>query len=177
VELLLAHGVDPDGQGTRHPALRGRRPIERALDHGAQRNVELLRAAGARPPATDAVDDLLAAAARGDRDAVDRALDGDPGLAARVIERHPRALIDAAERGNVAGVELLARLGYDVNLRDGQAALHLAAYYDNREVCELLIELGADPAIRDTSFDAPAAGWAHHAHHDELAAWLEERSS
>ena len=176
VELLLAHGVDPDGQGTRHPALRGRRPIERALEHGAQRNVELLRAAGAKPPRTDAVDDLLALAASGDREAVDRALAGDPGLAARLVERHPRALIDAAERGNRAGVELLARVGYDVNLRDGHTALHLAAYAGDRAACELLVALGADPKIRDTSFDAPAAGWAHHAHHDELAGWLEERS-
>jgi ankyrin repeat protein len=177
VELLLAHGVDPDGEGTRHPALRGRRPIERAIEHGAQRNIDLLRAAGAQMPVTDAVDDLLALAARGDREAVDRELARDAGLAIRLIERQPRALIDAAERGNIAGVEALARVGYDVNLRDGHTALHLAAYDGNREVCEQLIALGADPTIRDTSFDAPAAGWAHHAHHDELADWLEELSS
>jgi ankyrin repeat protein len=177
VELLLAHGVDPDGQGTRHPALRGRRPIERAIEHGAQRNVELLRAAGAQLPVTDAVDDLLALAARGHGEAVDHQLAGDPDLARQVIERHPRALIDAAERGNVAGVDALARLGYDVNLRDGHTALHLAAYDGNREMCELLIALGADPTIRDASFDAPAAGWAHHAHHDDLGDWLEKRSA
>jgi ankyrin repeat protein len=177
LELLLAHGVDPDGRGTQHPALRGRRPIERAVEHGAQRNVALLRAAGARPPVTDAVDDLLAAGARGDRDAVERALARDPGLAAKLIERHPRALIDAAERGNARAVELLAAIGYDVDLRSGHTALHLAAYAGNHEVCERLVALGADPTIRDTSFDAPAAGWARHAHHDELADWLEERSA
>jgi hypothetical protein len=42
---------------------------------------------------------------------------------------------------------------------------------------ELLVALGADPTISDTSFDAPAAGWARHAHHHELADWLEERAS
>ena len=73
-------------------------------------------------------------------------------------------------------MELLARIGYDVNLNDGQVALHLAAFTGNRALCELLLRLGADPAIRDGSFDAPAAGWARHAHHDELAAWLEERA-
>jgi len=89
------------------------------------------------------------------------------------MQRHPRALIDAAERGNPSGVELLARIGFDVNLRDGHVALHLAAYAGNRELCELLLRLGADPTIRDSSFDAPAADWARHAHHDELAAWLQ----
>jgi ankyrin repeat protein len=93
------------------------------------------------------------------------------------MQRHPRALMDAAEHGNADGVELLARIGFDVNRRDDQVALHLAAYTGNREVCALLLRLGADPTIRDSAFDAPAAGWARHAHHDELAAWLQEASA
>jgi ankyrin repeat protein len=60
--------------------------------------------------------------------------------------------------------------------RDGHAALHEAAYAGDRELCELLLGLGADPTLRDTSFDATPAGWARHSHHDELAAWLEERT-
>ena len=69
----------------------------------------------------------------------------------------------------------MALIGYDVNLRrDGRAALHLAAYAGNREVCGLLLGLGANPTLHDKAFDAPAAGWARHAHHDELAAWLRE---
>jgi hypothetical protein len=31
--------------------------------------------------------------------------------------------------------------------------------------------------VRDTSFDATPAGWARHAHHDELADWLQEREA
>jgi ankyrin repeat protein len=178
VALLLRHGVDPDGRGTQHPGLRGMRPIERAQLAGAQRIFELLLAAGARPPASDAVDGLVGLCTRGERDAVKRELGRDPALAAAAIRRHPRALIDAAERGNTKGVELLAQIGYDVNLRrDGQAALHLAAYAGNRELCELLLSLGADPTIRDNAFHAPAAGWARHAHHDELSIWLQERES
>jgi ankyrin repeat protein len=173
IELLLRHGVDPDGRGTEHPALRGLRPVERAHRHGAQRIEELLLAAGAQPPEADAVDSLLALAARGDGDAVERRLARDPGLAAALVRREPKALIDAAERGNAAGVQLLARIGYDVNARHRQAALHVAAYAGDRAVCELLLRLGAEPAVRDTSFDATPAGWAAHAHHDELAAWLE----
>jgi hypothetical protein len=106
-----------------------------------------------------------------------RELARDPSLAEAVMQRHPRALMDAAEHGNADGVELLARIGFDVNRRDDQVALHLAAYTGNREVCALLLRLGADPTIRDSAFDAPAAGWARHAHHDELAAWLQEASA
>jgi hypothetical protein len=160
VDLLLRHGVDPDGRGTGHPALRGLRPVERARLHGAQRIEALLLAAGARPPEDDGVDALLALAVRGDRAGVERELAHDPGLAQALVPTSPQGLIDAAERANAAGVELLARSGYDVNARHGQAALHVAAYAGDRALCELLLRLGADPTIRDTSFDATPAGWA-----------------
>lgn len=83
-------------------------------------------------------------------------------------------LIDAAERGNVEGPACL-QIGHDVNqLRIGQAALHLAAFNGNRELCELLASLGADPNPDDDAFHAPASGWARRAHHDGLASWLKE---
>jgi ankyrin repeat protein len=178
VALLLRHDVDPDGRGTQHPALEGMRPIERAHVYGARRNFDLLLAAGARPPAADPIDKLLGLCMQGQQDAVRREISRHPMLAAAAIERHPGLLVDAAERGNIEGVALLAELGYDVNLRRiGQAALHLAAYAGNRELCELLLSLGADPNLEDNAFHAPASGWARHAHHDELASWLEEAES
>lgn len=106
VALLLRHGVDPDGRGTQHPGLEGMRPIERAQIGGARRNFDLLLAAGARPPAVDAVETLLSLSTQGQREAVRREASRDPGLAAAVIERHPGALVDAAERGNIDGVAL-----------------------------------------------------------------------
>lgn len=168
VELLLAHGVDPDGRGTQHPALRGKRPLERARESGASRIEAMLLAAGAEPVASDAVDDLLAACARGDAELVDRLSAHAPEL----LARHPDALIDAADRGNAPGVEQLARVGYDVNRDVGRTALHVAAYNDHRAVCELLVRLGGDLTVRDHSFNATPADWAAHAHNDELAEWL-----
>jgi ankyrin repeat protein len=175
VGLLLRHGVDPDGRGTQHPALQGMRPIERAHISGARRNFDLLLAAGARPPAADPADTLLGLCMQGQDEAVRREISRDPKLAAAARERHPGALVDAAERGNIKGVTLLAEIGYDVNVRRiGQAALHLAAYAGNRDLCEVLLRLGADPNLVDNAFHAPASGWAQHAHHDELASWLRE---
>ena len=67
-------------------------------------------------------------------------------------------------------MRLLVELGFDVNARHGApTVLHLAAYGGSRELVDLLLELGADPNARDRDFDATPAGWARHAHHDELA--------
>jgi Ankyrin repeats (3 copies) len=176
VGLLLERGVDPDGRGTRHPTLRGLRPVELASNHGAQDIVDLLLGAGARPPAVDEVARLPGLCMRGDREAVRRAIADDPGIATALRERRPNALVEAAERGKAPGVELLAELGYDIDGAHGHTALHVAAYQGDREMCALLLRLGAAPSARDASFDATAAGWARHAHHDGLGDWLEQRA-
>jgi ankyrin repeat protein len=55
-------------------------------------------------------------------------------------------------------VSLLAELGHDVNLlRIGQAALQLAAFSSNHELCELLLRLGPDPNLEDYAAHAPAS--------------------
>jgi hypothetical protein len=39
-----------------------------------------------------------------------------------------------------------------------------------------LLRLGADPSITDTEFGSTPLGWARHAHHDEVAVFLEPRT-
>jgi hypothetical protein len=172
VELLIAHGVDVNGLGTRHPTLHGRNALERAIGNGHARVAELLAEAGAVAAPLDPADELLAACLRGDRGRVDELLAADEGLAAAALARDPARLVGAVELGRPEAVRLLVQLGFDVN--HGHP-LHLAAYAGNRSMVELLLELGADPNVRDPEFDATPAGWARHAHQEELADFLAER--
>jgi len=56
-------------------------------------------------------------------------------------------------------------------------ALVWAAKSDRVEVMPLLIDRGADPAIRDALYDATPAGWAEHSGSSAVAAYLRSVSS
>ncbi len=175
VELLLRHAVDVNGLGMRHPTLRGRTALELARGNGHTRIEELLTAAGGTAPPLDRPEELLTACMRGDRKRVRELVGADRGLAAAAQAHDPHRLVAAVEARQPEAVRLLIELGFDVNARHGApAALHLAAYGGSRELVDLLLELGADPNLRDADFDATPAGWARHAHHDELADHLAE---
>jgi ankyrin repeat protein len=177
VELLIRHGVDVDGLGTRHPILHGRNALDLALANGHAQIAELLTDAGATAGALDRVEELLAACMRGDRRRARELLAADERLAAEAVARDPRRLGKAVELGRPDAVRLLAELGHDVNRKQqGRTALHLAAYDGNLEMVDLLLELEADPTVTDDDFQATPAGWARHARHDELADHLEDRS-
>jgi hypothetical protein len=170
--LLLRHGVDPNGLGTRHPAHRGRGALELARDHGNVRVEELLRAAGATAPVESPAEALMAAAMRGDDAAVAQA---DPALAAEAVGRDPGRVIAAAASGRGDAVRLLVRLGFDPSFRRRTTALHEAAWRGDRAMVDLLLALGADPTVPDTEFGATPAGWADHNGHPDLAAHLRAR--
>ena len=56
---------------------------------------------------------------------------------------------------------------------EGVPPLHLAAQSGQEEAVELLLELGADPTIRDAIHDGTPAGWAAHGCRPDLADRLE----
>ena len=69
------------------------------------------------------------------------------------------------------GVRLLVELGFDVDALGRQdipleqpweTALHHAAGEGKLELARLLLELGADPAVRDARFQTTPLGWAEH---------------
>jgi ankyrin repeat protein len=108
----------------------------------------------------------------GDDAQVDELLRVAPDLAQALVARHPTAIARAAALGHTDAVRLLAGLGVDVNHKQRTTALHEAAWTGDRPLADLLLSLGADPAIRDDEFNATPSGWADHAHHEELAAYL-----
>ncbi|MCO1656845.1 ankyrin repeat domain-containing protein [Pseudonocardia humida] len=170
--LALDAGAHPDGLGTRHPIRHGATPYRLAIARGNLRVAELLRAAGATVPPTDPVDDLLTALLAGNRAT---ALAADAPLLAAARARRPDAVRTAAEVGRREAVRLLAELGFDLHPAGDATPLHQAAHAGDAAMVDLLLELGADPARRDTRFDATPLDWAEHNHQDATAALLRGR--
>ena len=182
VRLLLDHGADPEARGTRNAKYEGRTPREEAMLRGYRECAELLRAAGAKSGATPLYA-FLEAATIGDRDGVEQLLADDPTLADRAIDAYPDQLVRGAQRNSVDGVALLIDLGFDVNAINRldryheSAPLHEAAATGNLEVIELLLANGADPNLRDASYNSTPAGWAEHSGHEEAERYLAAREA
>jgi ankyrin repeat protein len=164
VELVLAQGTDPDGRGTRHPGFHGHRAYEFATVLGYTEIADLLRARGAAP--VDEVHRLFAAIMRGETPAA------GPELVARAIRRNPYLPIRAAEIGRSEALEPLQRLGFDLNVVAMSAPIHKAAINGHLDTVKRLIELGADPDLRDPSYGGNALSWAEHGQQQAVADYL-----
>ncbi len=116
-------------------------------------------------------DPVVAAVEREDWAAVEARLSEEPGL------RSMPLIADTAVRERWDVVRRLVELGFDVNASGGITALHYAAVHGERDIAELLIKHGADPAVKDTEFEQDAAGWATYGEHEELASHLRGVSS
>jgi hypothetical protein len=158
VELLLAHGADPEAPGP-----DGRSPHRLAVGQGRPDLAALLRRRGARDDATD-IDRFLSACLRTDRAEAQRQLVDQPGLLDRLTPAEQgRAIVQAAEAGNTAAVALMLDLGFPVGLRagdEGSTALHAAAYAGSAETVRLLLDRGADLEARDDQWGSTPLVWA-----------------
>ncbi|MDX2972386.1 ankyrin repeat domain-containing protein [Kribbella solani] len=165
VELVLAQGTDPEGVGTKHPVFGGDRPYELAAIQGHTEIAELLRARGAVP--LDQLHEVYAAAMRGETTEV------EPELAARAVARRPDLPVRAAEIGRTEALEPLQRLGFDlVQVCSGAAPIHRAALNGQLATVRKLIELGADPELRDPNYHGTALSWAEHGGRQAVAEYL-----
>jgi ankyrin repeat protein len=133
--------------------------------------VDYLVSHGAPPLDLPPADAFVAAALAADRPRLGRLLADHPGLAGELRAARPALITWAAACGNPAAVEILAKLGFDVNAKGRtdvpsdqpwQTALHKAAEDGNVELARTLLRLGADPDIRDHRFDSTPLGWARH---------------
>ena len=178
VALLAKHGVDIVSPFTEDRSPTGHTPIEVALINGHRELADQLRALGARPPRLSAIDEFVAAVLAGDTDAVERT----PATVVTAARRKRPGLVTwAAAQGAPNSVELLVGAGFDVNAlgrsdlpsnMPWHTALHVAAENGNLALAQALLELGADPNIRDKHHQATPLGWARHFNQPALAKLL-----
>lgn len=90
-------------------------------------------------------------------------------------------MVWAAARHKPDAIGHLVELGFDVNAlgrSDGpveqawQTALHTAAGDGDVELVRLLLDLGADPGIKDARFHSTPLGWARHFEHQAVVELL-----
>lgn len=172
VQLLVGHVDNLDGIGTDHPLLEGRTAHQLAVLHGHTEIAGLLEDAGARPQPRTPVEELRAACMRADRTAVDQLLARDASLARELVGDSPDLVGKAAELDRIDALRLLIGIGFDLNPTDRRTPLHEAAFHGNLDLVRALIDLGADPTVRDPHYDSTPAGWADHNQQHDVARYL-----
>lgn len=190
VRLLVEHGVDfrsPfEGDGPAWSPGDGRTPVELALLNADTEVADYLLGQGAPPPAIDPVHELIAAAFRADRCALDRLRAAHPDALEDARRSRPGLIVWAATQAPAETVTLLAELGFDVNAygrgdapveEPWETALHHSASHGNIELTRRLLDLGADPNLHDQRFHATPLDWARHFQQPSTAALLEPVTS
>jgi ankyrin repeat protein len=180
VALLADHGVDLttplDTWGT-----GGRTPHEAAMTTGHTEVARLLAERGVPTPALTLEDQVVAAVLAADRRTLDRLTAADPTLLARTRTRRPGLVAWTATRRNHTAVRLAVELGWNVSARartdipsdqEWETALHHAAAEDDVPLARLLLDLGADPNVRDHRFTGTPLDWARHFGHTAVAELL-----
>jgi ankyrin repeat protein len=153
VAALLDAGARPDS------AAEGISALRLAVRTGRHDIAARLAEAGAADDATE-VDRFLGACRSVDRALAEELLVAHSDLLERMTDDDRAALVDAAA-GPAEAVALMLDLGFPVDARkDGEAALHNAAYHGNTAAVRVLLEKGADVDARDGNFDGTALGFA-----------------
>jgi ankyrin repeat protein len=184
VRLLAEHGaaIDSPFDMAGDPrayvrTARGKTPAQLAALCGCPAVLDYLVEHGAQRPPAQGADGLIAALLAGDSATVQRLREH----AAAARRQRPGLIAWAVARQAWHAVPVLVELGFDINARtrtdvpleqEWHTALHEAASDNNVDGVRLLIDLGADPTIKDARFDATALGWAEHFGHRAVADFL-----
>jgi ankyrin repeat protein len=155
IELLLDHAANPalknnrDGRSaTAMAAWRGRNDVLTILE---QRGVAL---------DLDGSDRLIAACARGDREATGAMVSREPSLVQELVAAGGTLLAEFAGNGNVSGLQCLLDLGVSVSevykegdpyfdIAKNSTALHVAAWRARHSAVKQLLKRGAPVNARD----------------------------
>jgi ankyrin repeat protein len=170
LRLLIEHGVDVNSPDTRHR----RKPYELAMMNGNLEIAQYLLDHGAIQTALSDLDAFAAACLTADSDRARSLLAKDPTLLDQLGDQRVEVLNLAAEADKRDAVRLMAELHFDLNEVKRTAPLHLAAGGGNLDLVKLLIDLGADPLLRDTEFNARPLGWASYNQQTAVMEFLEQ---
>jgi ankyrin repeat protein len=168
MKLLVEYGVDVNRADSRLQ----KTPYELAVLHDNKEIVEYLLKHGAQESALSELDDFAAACLAANEARVRSLLANTPELINRLGIHRAQLLQLAAEGDKRDAIRLMVKLGFDVNEVSRTAALHNAAMCGHLGMVKLLIELGADPSIRDTEFNGLPSGWAEFSGKTEVAEYL-----
>jgi ankyrin repeat protein len=168
MKLLVEHGVDVNAADSRLQ----KTPYELAVLHGNKEIADYLLQHGAEKTLLSDLDDFATACLAADEPRARLLLDRKPDLINELGLRRAELLQLAAESDKSDAMRLMVKLGFDVNARCRTTALHHAAMGGHLEMAKLLIDLGADPSIRDTEFNAHPSGWAEYSEKTEVAEYL-----
>jgi ankyrin repeat protein len=75
---------------------------------------------------------------------------------------------NATGSDNRDAVRLMAELGFDLNA----CGMHDTARYGHLDMIKLLVELGADPSLKDSGHEISALGYASHYQQDHVVSYL-----
>ncbi len=170
-EWVLAHGANPNAAPARDKRFPKITLFQEALRQGFTEMADLLEQHGATVTAAQFTDRerLTPASLRLDGAAVRKLFDRHPEF-----KQLPDPMFAAAEHDRADVVTLLLDLGVSADVRDAnnERPLHRAALKNALGVAKLLLERGAEIDPRDRRYHATPLGWATHADHAGMVAFL-----
>jgi ankyrin repeat protein len=173
-KLLVEHGVDVNARSGR----TGRTSYQEAVRAGHHDIAEYLLQHGATRLELDPLETFALACIAGQHDEVRARLAADPTLLERLgHEGRMDMLHRAVDSKRHEGIRLIVGLGVDINgMVPGtgldRAVLHNAAGWLGLDMVTLLLELGADPDLRDLAYHAKPIGWALYGNQREVVEYL-----
>jgi ankyrin repeat protein len=170
LRLLVERGVDVNTPDTRFR----RPPYELAVLHGNKEVAQYLLDHGAKQPSFSDRDAFIAACLNADAPQARSLLAKDPAFVERLGDQRAELLNLAAEWNRPEAIRLMTDLGFDLNEVKRTAPLHGAAAAGNLDMVKLLLELGADPTLRDTEYNGTPRGWAEYNDRAEVAEFLKQ---
>ena len=174
VALLIEHGVDVNTPGRRD----GRTPYEVAIREGNKAIADFLVAHGATVVELGRKERFAIACIQGNRSAAMALLAEQPDLLEQLGHHGRVDLIHRAARSHGPScLRLTVELGIDINgfvPNSGldRTVLHDAAMFGSLEGVQLLLELGADPHLRDPTYHSTAIGCAYHGGQHHVVEYL-----